>query len=341
MSHVHAPTNGEHSAHFDRPTHEAKRQPVISVVSPVYRAEKIVGELVARITDSVKQLTDSFEIILVEDGSPDNSWSEIEKQAKSNPHVRGVKLARNFGQHNAVRAGVELSQGAYVVVMDCDLQDDPVYIRELYEKIQSDVDIVFTRKKERRHSRKKNFVSYLFHWVFNLLTDTHQIDPNLSGYAIMSRKAARAFSHFREPNKAYISILQWIGLPHATIEVDHRERFEGTSSYTFRTLFHHAITGLTANSDKLLWVSIYLGFFFFFFSLVMTALIIGFYFTVGAQAGWTSIIAAMLLCTGLILVCLGIVGLYIGKIFELSKARPLFLVDRIVTQEGEETEVLV
>ncbi|MCB0332933.1 MAG: glycosyltransferase family 2 protein [Bdellovibrionales bacterium] len=341
MSYAHAPTHGESSGPLSSTSKNTLDQPLISVVSPVYRAEKIVGELISRITQSVAQLTDSFEIVLVEDGSPDNSWGEIEKHAKENPHVRAVRLSRNFGQHNAVRAGVELARGSYVVIMDCDLQDDPEYIQELFAAIQSGVDIVFTRKKERKHSRKKNLVSYLFHWVFNLLTDTHQIDPNLSGYAMMTRKAALAFRRFREPNKAYISILQWIGLPHTTIEVEHRERFEGTSSYTFRTLLHHGITGLTANSDKLLWVSIYLGFFFFFFSLVMTGFIVGLYFTVGAQPGWTSIIAAMLLCTGLILVCLGIVGLYIGKIFELTKDRPLFLVDRIVTCEGEEKEDLI
>src|ERR1700739_4380745 len=128
------------------------KSPLISIVSPVYRAEKIVDTLVAAISKEVSKITADYEIILVEDGSPDNSWEKISENCKKDPHIKGIKLSRNFGQHFAITAGIENALGSYIVIMDCDMQDDPAYLPQLYAKAQEGYDIVYTLKKNRKHN---------------------------------------------------------------------------------------------------------------------------------------------------------------------------------------------
>ena len=138
---------------------------LISVVSPVYRAEAIIDELVLRISEELNKITTSYEIILVEDGSPDNSWKKIESQCASDLRVKGIQLSRNFGQHFAITAGIEHAKGGYIVVMDCDLQDDPKYIQQLFNTARLGNDIVFTKKITREHSTFKNLMAHLFNRV--------------------------------------------------------------------------------------------------------------------------------------------------------------------------------
>src|SRR5436190_2196760 len=143
----------------------------LSVVRPVYQAEAILGELVRQITTSCSVITCDFEIILVEDGSPDASWQKIEDLCISDKRVKGIKLSRNFGQHYAITAGLQESRGDYVIVIDCDLQDNPKYIADLYRKANEGYDIVFTKKQRREHSFLKNFFAKFFFFIFNWLSD--------------------------------------------------------------------------------------------------------------------------------------------------------------------------
>ena len=131
---------------------------MLSIISPVYKAEKIVDELVLRIKVEAEKITADYEIILVEDGGGDNSWSKIEENCLRDTHVKGVKLSRNFGQHFAITAGLEQSRGNVVIVMDCDLQDNPIYLRELHQKYKEGFDIVYTKKTKRKHSFFKNIL---------------------------------------------------------------------------------------------------------------------------------------------------------------------------------------
>src|SRR5258705_13427119 len=147
---------------------------LLSIVSPVYRAEMILGELVQQITASCSAITPDFEIILVEDGSTDKSWQAIEDVCRQDKRVKGIKLSRNFGQHYAISAGLQESRGEFVIVMDCDLQDNPKYIADLYQKAREGYDIVFTRKQKRRHSLLKNLFARFFFFIFNWLSESQQ-----------------------------------------------------------------------------------------------------------------------------------------------------------------------
>lgn len=304
-------------------------RPLLSIVSPVYRAEAIVDELVARIQQEVSAISEDFEIVLVEDGSPDNSWRKIEENCAANPRVKGVKLSRNFGQHHAITAGLSEARGQFVVVLDCDLQDDPKYIRDLYDKAKDgEFDIVYTLKKKREHPFFKNLFASLFFAVFNWLADNQQAHANVGSYSLLSRKAVDAFLRFRDAHRHYLMVLRWIGFRHTYVEVLHEQRFEGRSSYSISKLINHAINGITGYSDRVLRLAVGIGFAFFVFSVLTAVYLIIRYFFDGFLAGWTSTIVLILLSTGIILMAIGVAGIYIGKIFEQVKDRPIFLIDK-------------
>jgi glycosyltransferase involved in cell wall biosynthesis len=306
--------------------------PLISVVSPVYRAADIVDELVKQVSEALAAITPDFEIVLVEDGSPDGSWQKIEENCKQNPKVKGVKLSRNFGQHYAISAGLREAKGDYVVVMDCDLQDDPKYITQLLEKAQEGFDIVYTVKEKRAHSFFKNITATFFYFIFNALTDNQTLNANgtVGSYSLLSRKVVDAFNSINDYHRHYLMVLRLLGFNYTFVPVEHKERFSGKSSYNFARLIAHAIDGITSQTDKLLRISILIGGIFCTLSFLGGIGLIIFYLVNGALPGYTSLMVMLLFSTGLILMSIGITGLYIGKIFDQVKNRPLYIIEKKV-----------
>lgn len=302
-------------------------KPLLSIVSPVYNAEKIVDLLVERITEDVSKITDNFEIILVEDGSPDRSWEAIKRNCIKDERVKGVKLSRNFGQHYAVTAGVEIAQGATTVIMDCDLQDDPAHIHLLYQKYKEGFDIVFTKRIGRKHSFFKRITAKVYNFLFGWFSDSNY-DINTGSLVLFGEKVRAAFLKIQDKDRLYIQLLKWVGFQSTYISVAHRNRQEGTSSYSFFQLVNIAVQGWTSHSYKLLKLSIYLGFFFVLASSIGILSMIFLYFYKGFQLGWASVSVLVIFCTGLILISMGIAGVYIGKTFEQSKNKPLYIIDK-------------
>jgi dolichol-phosphate mannosyltransferase len=305
---------------------------LISVISPVYKAEQIVPELVKRIIAGVSVFTDNYEIILIEDCGPDNSWQKIQDECHKNAKVKGIRFSRNFGQHYAITAGLEHAKGDYVVVMDCDLQDNPRYIKDMYDIAVGGADIVFTYKQKRAHSFLKNITARLFYRVYNYLLDNkeNKLDENTGSYSLISRKVVNAALSFKEVNRDYLLILQMLGFSKAYMPIQHEKRFEGKSSYNYSKLIKAALDSIASHSDKLLRLSISIGFFIFSVSILWAMYAIYMYFTANVTAGYSSIFIFELLGTGLILMSLGITGIYIGKIFEQVKQRPLYIIDKTV-----------
>jgi len=304
--------------------------PVISIISPVYRAEKIIAELIKRIDAVMIGLELTYEIILVDDGSPDQSWEKIEEYCGKHQHVKGIKLSRNFGQHFAITAGLHECRGDYAVIMDCDLQDNPTYIPQMYALANQGADIVYTQKSERKHSLLKNLTASIFFKVFNYLSDNPnaKASDRVGSFSMLSRKTIDAFKSIRDTHRHYLMVLRLLGFTSATLPIEHDIRYEGKSSYTFSKLLKHAIDGITSQSDKLLRISIGLGFSCFLISIVWVFTLVILYFVKGLVPGYTSLMAVILLSTGLILMSIGIVGIYIGKIFEQVKNRPLYFIDK-------------
>lgn len=307
--------------------------PHISVVVPVYQAEHCLDELYGRLKKSLETITPDFEIVLIEDCSGDNSWLVIERLASTDHRVRGIQFSRNFGQHYGITAGLDYCRGDWVVVMDCDLQDRPEEIPRLYAKAQQGFDVVLARRGERRDPYFKRLSSWMFYKLFSYLADM-EYDGKSGNFRIMSRKVVGNFLRMREQLRFFGGLVQWMGFPTASIEVEHAGRFEGNSTYTFAKLWKLATDTIIAYSDKPLRLAVRFGFLMAFF-----ALCFGFYTLVRTMLygvpiqGWSSLIVSIYFIGGIIISILGIIGIYLGKTFDESKKRPLYIVRRATFNE--------
>lgn len=305
-----------------------KNKILISVVSPVYQAEKIVDELSRRIISSVSTITENFEIILVEDGSPDNSWKKIEENCVKDKRVKGIKLSRNFGQHYAITAGLEESKGEYVVVMDCDLQDNPDEIPKLYNHIQNDFDLVLAQRINRKDFFLKKFFSIFFYKFLSYLTDTEQ-DYSIANFGIYKKEVIQSVLKMKEYNKYFPVMVRWVGFKSAKINIEHLQRRDGKSSYSFKKYFDLALKIILSFSEKPLWLTIKLGFFITVFSIGYGCYVLYQFFSGRTTVeGWASVIASIWFLGGLIIFVLGMIGLYVGKSFEQVKNRPLYFIHK-------------
>ena len=300
--------------------------PHISVVSPVYRGEKMVEELVRRNMESVSTITNDYEIILVNDASPDNSWDEIVKQCAQNPKVKGINLSRNFGQHYAITAGLHYAKGDWVVVMDCDLQDRPEEIPNLYKKAQEGFDVVYARRALRKDGVLKKASSRWFHRVFKWLSGLKS-DSTIANFGIYKRCVIDEFNKMPEKARSFPSLVQYLGFKDAAIDVEHALRAEGKSSYNLRKLLKLSFDVIVSNSNKPLWMAVALGFGMAALSFLLALYnIIAKWMGIIRVPGYTTTIFSIWFVGGLVLCVMGILGLYIGKIFDQVKGRQLFIV---------------
>ena len=303
---------------------------IFSVVIPVYNCKHCLVELCDKITKVMCNITDSFEIIMVDDASPDNSWILIESLANNSCNIKGILLSRNFGQHNAISAGLDCAIGDYVVIMDCDLQDNPEEIINLYNKVLEGFDYVSARRIARQDSFIRRIDSYLFSKMFNSLAEFGH-DHTVANFAIYSQKVIKNYRLIKEQVSPLSTFIRWMGFQGTTIEVQHSIRSQGNSSYTFKKLLRLAIASLISHSNKPLIYSIKLGGGLAFISFLYGFFIAAKYFLYGIPLeGWTSLIISIYLLGGLILIQLGILGLYIARIFDEVKSRPSYLVSKTV-----------
>ena len=302
--------------------------PVLSIVSPVYKAELIVDELVDRIKKSLAPITENYEIILVDDCGPDNSWKKIEENCQKDARVKGIKFSRNFGQHYAITAGLDSCKGDWIVVMDCDLQDQPEEIVRLYNKALEGFDIVFAQRSERKDSAIKIMTSKIFYFVFTYLSGVKH-DGTIANFGIFNKKVIDAVNQMREPMRAFAPMIKWVGFKKTSIEVEHAKRFEGQSSYNWSKLINLAIDVAVAYSDKPLKLTIKLGVTISFLSILFTVYnLVAYRLGFISQTGYTSLIVSIWFLSGLIIFTLGILGLYISKIFDGIKNRPIYIIEK-------------
>lgn len=300
----------------------------ISVVVPVYGCRAALPELHRRLTETLKQITDDYEIILVNDFCPQNSWESIEEICKKDKKVVGIELSRNFGQIYAITAGLDKSKGSWVVVMDCDLQDRPEEIINLYNKAQEGYDVVFARRAVRKDSGLKILVSKMFYSIYSFATGT-KYDPAICNFSIAHRKVINAYCSMRESHRAYVAYIKWLGFRQTSIDVDHNERHEGKSSYNFKKRMKMAMEILVSQSDKVLRFTVLLGFIITLLSVLGAIALIIAYFLFNMLSGWTSTIVVLCFFGGIIEMSIGLVGIYVGNIFMQSKARPLYVIRSI------------
>lgn len=305
----------------------------LSVVSPVYGCRGCLEDLVDQIEAAARTTGLPFEVILVDDASPDQAWSRIVELAATRPWLRGLKLSRNFGQHSAISAGIEHARGEWTVVLDCDLQDPPSAIPALLEKARSeDLDVVFVQRMNRKDTAAKRFSSWAFFKVLTWLTDIEQ-DASTANFGIYHRRVIDAVASMPEHNRSFPLMVKWAGFHTGYLGVEHAERAEGQSSYTLRRLLRLATHIALGYSEKPLRLVAGSGIVCALISFLMVAYSFGRWIAGDvAVAGFTSIMASVWLIGGGVLFSLGVVGLYVGQVFRNAQGRPYYIVSRSVNQ---------
>jgi dolichol-phosphate mannosyltransferase len=300
--------------------------PDISIVSPVYCCADCLRALCGRIDTTLASTGASYEIILVDDASPDGAWPVMRELAAADARIKAVALSRNFGQHTAIAAGIEHARGHWVVVMDCDLQDRPEEIAALHAKAQEGYDIVFAEREVRQDGWFKRTSSRAFIALLNWLSGA-DYDYRTANFGIYSRAVIDAVRSMGDRARFFPVMVRWTGFKRTSIPVQHDARGNGGSSYTLKKLMKLALDIMLSYSDKPLRLVATAGLVISLIALAMSAFSLYRYLHGDVTvAGYTSLIASMWLLAGIMLFCMGIIGLYVGRVFESVKSRPHFIV---------------
>jgi glycosyltransferase involved in cell wall biosynthesis len=309
--------------------------PEISVVVPAYGCRDCLHALHSRLTATLQGMATSYEIVFVDDRSPDGSWEVLLELACDDPHVRALRFSRNFGQQSAITAGLEASRGNWTVVMDCDLQEPPELIAELYAKAQEGFDVVFGRRRRRNVSRVRTTAARAY-FRFQRTFLGNDLTGDYASFSILSRRVREAFLRIRDQDRHYLPIIRWLGFEQASVDFDHAPRYAGKSSYSFRRLVTHALEGVFFQTTALLVWIVWLGFALAASGVLLAAYFIFSYATANPYPGWTSLAVLLLVIGGFIIISTGVTGLYIGTIFKQVKDRPLYLVEQEIGVGAEQ-----
>ena len=303
--------------------------PHISIVVPVFNeTPDMIRELIRRVDKAVTGITQDYEIIFVDDRGNADVWEFIASTSRHDTKVKGIRLARNFGQHVAITAGLDRAYGDWVVVMDSDLEDRPEVIPELYAKAREGYDVVFVNRMQRRVSWLYRLSTRSFYRMLNALSG-QEYNALQSNFSILSAKTVNAFRGMRERTRFYGGIVRWIGFRQASISAVHGDLRSGKPGYNLFRRARFAIDLIVGFSSRLLYISIAVG-----ILMAITSFAVGTYVVIQKlltpeeiMLGWPSVITAILFTGGVINIAIGFLGLYLGRMFEEVKGRPLYLID--------------
>lgn len=323
---------------------ETTANKLISLVVPCYNETDAFPHLQAAIVSLADSLEKELrvEIVLVDDGSRDSTWAQIQAFAQSDARVRGVALSRNFGHQMALTCGYDCAQGDAVVCMDADLQDPPEVVLELVEKWKQGYDLVHAVRLEREgETRFKLWTAALFYSLIRVLGATH-VKANTGDFRLMSRRALEALGRMREHHRFIRGMVGWVGFRTTEVYYRRKARVAGETKYPLKKMVRFATDAIVSFSIIPLRVS-------FMAALVLSAAILGYltytvikHFCFGTVLvpGWSSLIAAIVALGGMNLVCLGILGEYVGRIYEQVKQRPLYIVQETTVEESPDSRTV-
>ncbi|HET6890706.1 MAG TPA: glycosyltransferase family 2 protein, partial [Pyrinomonadaceae bacterium] len=306
-------------------------KPTFSFILPVYNEEETLRETYRRVTGVMDELPGDSEMILVDDGSRDRSLEIMTELQQRDSRVRYVSLARNFGHQIAVSAGLQFSHGDAVIVLDADLQDPPELIPSMVEKWRAGYQVVYARRNSRRsESRTKKLFAYLFYRILRLLTDV-DIPSDTGDFCLMDRKVVEVLNALPERGRYLRGLRAWVGFRQTAVTFARESRFAGEVKYTFRKSLGLAINGVISFSHVPLRIASYLGLLAAVFALVMIGLVV--YWRIFKQPapliGYTLITAAIFFFGAVQLLCLGILGEYLGRVYDEVKGRPIYTVKEV------------
>lgn len=316
--------------------------PLISVVSPVFNESGCIQAFYAEVSAALAAITPSWEIVLVDDGSSDDSWRQIRQLSQRDGRVRGVRFSRNFGHHVALAAGLDHCDGDWVVTIDSDLQDPPDAIPLLLETALGGFDVVVGLREGRQHGWIKRNLARAFYAVYSHLTDT-PFEPRAGVFRIMSRRVVENLRQMRETSRFFAGMVNWVGFAQGAVPVQHRKRYSGETKYPLRKQILLAINGILGFSEKPLKFVATTG-----LAMSLLSMAYGLFIVARALAGkivvlgYSSLAAAIFFTGGLTVFTVGLVGLYVGRIFRQVQGRPLYVVaERAVCSTPERAAAAV
>ena len=308
---------------------------LLSVILPAYNEEKMIEKARDTLGRILGEQDIPYEIVFVDDGSKDQTWSEIEKAAEKDNHVAGVHFSRNFGKEAAMMAGLASAGGDCCVVMDCDLQHPPETVVEMYRLWEQGYEVVEGVK----HSRGKESLAHRASagMFYKIISKAVGIDMSrASDFKLLDRKAVDALLEMPERNAFFRALSAWIGYKTTSVEFDVREREEGVSKWSTKSLIRYAITNIVSFSSAPMQLVTGAGVFMFLLAVVLGIQTLVHYFTGNAVEGFTTVILLLLLIGSILMISLGIIGYYISKIYEEVKGRPRYLISRKIDSQVKE-----
>lgn len=303
------------------------KKKLVSVVLPAHNESGNIESVNERIDSSFPHEIYDLEVIFIDDGSTDDTLLKVENLPNGNRRIFFIELSRNFGHQNALKAGLDFAHGDCIISMDCDLQHPPEIISKLLEKWEEGFDIVYTCREESRNlSYLKRKTSNAFYSFVSWLSDI-KIEKGTSDFRLIDRRVADVFSRFKENDLFIRGLIKWVGFRQVAIDYHPDDRHSGCSKYTFGRMVSFAFNGITSLSIRPLYLAVYLGFFLSFLSFLYLPYVVWSYYYSGHYAyGWGSVILTIVFFAGIQLCVLGIIGIYIGKMFMQVKDRPLYIV---------------
>lgn len=300
---------------------------MLSVIIPAYNEEKMIQKTADTVDRILTNASIPYEIVFVNDGSKDGTWTEIEKCAAGNLQVNGIHFSRNFGKESAIFAGLASAKGDCCAVMDCDLQHPPQILVEMYRLWEQGYEVVEGVKRSRgKESRLHRACAGAF---YRMMSKAVQIDMSrASDFKLLDRKAVEALLAMPERNAFFRALSSWIGFKTVSVEFDVQERSEGESKWSTWSLVKYAVTNVVAFSAMPMQFVTIAGIFMFLFALILGIQSLVHYFTGHAVEGFTTVILLILIVGSLIMMSLGIIGYYISKIYEEVKGRPKYLISK-------------
>jgi len=300
--------------------------PELSVVVPAFNEEENVEAMFERLKAALERTVDGFEVLFVDDGSYDGTWDRISALAEEDPRVRGVRFARNFGHQAAVTAGVDAARGRAVVIIDADLQDPPEVIPEMVAKWREGWEVVYAQREEREgESFFKKATAAGFYRLLHAITSV-DIPVDTGDFRLMGPRAVEAFRSLPERNRFIRGLVAWAGFPQAPVRYRRHARHAGETKYPLRKMLRFALDGITSFSFLPLRLATWTGFLVSFLAFCYIVVVIILKILGINWAGYTSIIRSLLFLGGVQLIMIGILGEYVGRVFDEVKRRPLYLV---------------
>ena len=304
---------------------------MLSIIVPAYNEEKTVLSFYEKVLNTLnndKNISNNYEIIFIDDGSSDNTWSLITELIGTNSKIHGIKFSRNFGKEAAIFAGLHKAQGDSTIIMDCDLQHPPELISKMFQYYLKDYQIVRCVKKQRnKESIFRKICNALFFHFFNIFDSTQLNITNVSDFQLIDRKVLNYILKFQETSLFFRGISAYVGFKVKDIEFDVPERLAGNSKWTYQSLINYGLSNMSTFSSKPLQVVTFNGLILFLIAIVLTTRTLYVYFTNAAAPGITTVIILLLFIGSILMISLGIIGFYIGKIYDEVKHRPRYIID--------------